>query len=283
MQNKSVLAAAEGLPMTRRAILGALPAVAAVTALPSTSQAAADNLAPLDTISEAENPALAETYAALLKAQAEHVEAKQALEWLADEWKHRWPLAPVQILGFANADRVGLTEHAERDIIGRYIYRETAELRGRLSAEFRAENPRSCFMVETPERLTAMAERWENGKIRGKFDAARARSAAENARNADKFRQAIPLAIQYEREKADIRRQAGVSMALCRVSETAGTMRRAAHEVFATPINTARGLQIKAEALKLTMPEVFKITEIGGIGPLIRIAQDAISLEGVVA
>ena len=48
MQNETVLAAAEGLPMTRRAVLGALPAAAASVALPA--EAAASEELPVDKV-----------------------------------------------------------------------------------------------------------------------------------------------------------------------------------------------------------------------------------------
>lgn len=40
-----------------------------------------------------ENPDLLAAYVRLQDAQAELHAAKDALEWIADEWRHLWPLA----------------------------------------------------------------------------------------------------------------------------------------------------------------------------------------------
>lgn len=271
-----------GNAMSRRSLLMAFGASAAAAAAPIPDAAAAP--ATLYAAVKSENPALAAAYADLLKAHSEHLDAKNALEWLADEWKHRWPLAPVEILGLPNADRFHLDDsNAERDLIWRYIHRDTTEMRGRLSAEFIKKNPKTCWSVQTAEELTKLAEFWEGAKVRGKSEATRLKSAAYNAQQAAKARQAIPLAVEYERQTADVRRQSRVNAFHCRVADSHTAMRRAANVVYSIPVTSARDLQIKAEALKLVSPEVFQLTEIGGLGPLLRIAQDAIALNEVSA
>jgi hypothetical protein len=281
MENKTTALTADNA-MTRRSLLAALGASAAAVAAPTNEAAAA--LAPLNALAQAESPALAAAYGALLEAHAKHLDAKNALEWLADEWKHRWPLAPVQILGLPNADRYHLDDSkAERDLIWRYIYRDNAEMRDRVSTEFIAKTPKTCWSVQTADELAKLAEFWDGAKVRGKSDASRAKSAAYNAKQAQKAREAIPLAIEYERQTAEVSRLSGVNAYHCRLAETRDEMRRAANHLYSIPVTTARGIQIKAEALKITNPEVFQLTEIGGLGPLLRIAQDAIALNEVSA
>jgi hypothetical protein len=280
MENKATATTMDNA-MSRRSLLMALGATAAAAAAPIPDASAAP--ATLDAV-KSENPALAAAYANLLKAHAEHMEAKDALEWLADEWKHHWPLAPVEILGLPNADRFHRDDsNAERDLIWRYIHRDTTELRGRFSAEFIKKNPKTCWSVQTAEDLTKLAEFWEGAKVRGKSEATRLKSAAYNAQQAAKARQAIPLAVEYERQTEDVRRQSRVNAFHCRVADSRTAMLRAANVVYSIPVKSARDLQIKAEALKLVSPEVFQLTEIGGLGPLLRIAQDAIALNEVSA
>lgn len=96
---------------------------------------------------------MVEAYQRFLRARTELTSAKDALEWLADEWRHLWPLAPEEILDGANADRFSSSqEAAEKDILGRFIHRDTTPLTKRLTRSMRNESPRLCFSIYTPER-----------------------------------------------------------------------------------------------------------------------------------
>jgi hypothetical protein len=115
------LTAATEQTVTRRRVLlglGAATASAAVVGTPTGAKSA--------TVARAENPELLKAYKALQDARTEEAKAKDALEWLVDEWRHLWPLAPEALLGGANADRYGRDDNnAERDIAGRYLKRDT--------------------------------------------------------------------------------------------------------------------------------------------------------------
>ncbi|MFX7329178.1 hypothetical protein ABTI69_20540, partial [Acinetobacter baumannii] len=62
-------------------VLATVPVGAAVAALPAEA-------------APAENPELIAAYERFVAARAERAAAEDALEWLADEWRHLWPLAP---------------------------------------------------------------------------------------------------------------------------------------------------------------------------------------------
>jgi len=70
----------------------------------STAAAPTVAIANTDAISGAadeieENPDLIAAWHQHREAEAEYWTAKDELGWLADEWKHLWPLAPEGILG----------------------------------------------------------------------------------------------------------------------------------------------------------------------------------------
>lgn len=68
-----------------------------------------------------ENPDLLQAHERMIAARTELADAKSALEWIADEWRHLWPLAPEELLGGANAGFSDTT--AERDIVGNRVAR----------------------------------------------------------------------------------------------------------------------------------------------------------------
>ncbi|MCV3764049.1 hypothetical protein [Rhizobium sp. TRM95796] len=221
----------------------------------------------------------------LLRAQQQYEKEQSDLQWLADEWRHRWPLAPECILGSANVDRHGYDEDAERDLMGRYIYRETAELTTRIkSKSWCQEHPRVCFAVETSEKLRATVHETENRKPKGRTDKARAEYEAITARYLKDYRAAIPVALEYERVTADIRRRSGVDEALARVSASKAAVDEAMTAVFVSPVRNLAGLKAKAKLVKEALPQsMFRpgyIDDMGALGGLFSIAMDAIHLNG---
>lgn len=273
--NENSSSSARAPAILRRGFISGI-AVAAAVALPVSSFA---DITTVNVRRETENPELAIAYERLISARTEHAKAKEALEWIADEWRHLWPLAPECILGHVFADRSDNNQAAERDIIGNYIYRDTDVLTTRLPKKVRQEHPRLCFSIETAERLQKHADFWETARVRGKTDANRARSLAENERLFKRYREAVTAAIQYERETAELRERAGVPDALARVEAARKAVVSAEQAILGTEIKTITGLKIKAEILMMSLPTFFTgkvLEEFGALGGLFRIVQDAI-------
>ncbi|MBX4954277.1 hypothetical protein HJB76_02050 [Rhizobium lentis] len=273
MQNTLVLAAAEGLPnSTRRALLFGL-AVASTTAAIAVAPGAqgADLVQTQALAVQAENPELVTAYQKFDAACADLKRAHDELEWLADEWRHQWPLAPEELLLGANAETGRYTVPAERDIIGRYLVRDTSELTKRFPAKFRREFRNTCFTLRTSqderERLQTWLQRTPTGRT--------AKSLEENRAFRLKAMQEcelrIHLAEQYEAETARIRRISGADAAQQRVKDADAQVYEAADEVSRCQARTITGFKMKADALAITASGLITLT--GSDSPLGQIAR----------
>ncbi|MCA2377585.1 hypothetical protein ATU3C_12575 [Agrobacterium genomosp. 3 str. RTP8] len=203
---------------TRRNFIGgaaaaSLPVTATTCVAVTAIQAEAAAPAPI-----AENPVLLAAYARLLDAQTELREAKDALEWIGDEWRHLWPLAPEELLGAWNANWGARNDGAERDIIGRFLLRDTSVLCKRLAKKQRQETPRACFFVMTADEASEIIALWTDSAPRGKSPKAIARHFAHRERVLAKTQQHLALAREYEAETNRLRETAGVEEAMPRQS-----------------------------------------------------------------
>lgn len=231
---------------TRRAFLKSAPAAIVSSAvLPAAAYAA--SVAPA-TPMEA-NPALVEAHGRLLVARAEQREAKDALEWLADEWRHLWPLAPEELLGGANGHIGYGRDTGERDLIGRFIHRDTSDLTKRFNPKQRRDTPRACFSVDTAEDLQQRLAGLEKSKPRGRTEKALAANTAWREETIQTFRRRVALANQYEAETARLRQAAGVSKAKARIVEAERQVSLACSEVSKIPAVNYRDLAIKGDAI----------------------------------
>lgn len=239
------LAAATEQTVTRRRVLlglGAATASAAVVVAPS--------IAKSETVERKENPELLKAHEALKDARNEFAEATDALTWIADEWKHLWPLAPEPLLGCGNVDRAGRNEDAERDIIGRYIKRDTSDLTRRMSsAKFRRENPSICFAVMSPEEAREQLEFWKNRVPKGRTEKALAQNTATRAHFIADLELKLSLAIQYRAETDSMRKAAGVQQAKDRIETAKNHVRQIGIDISTIDAFTPQGLRIKADAL----------------------------------
>ena len=216
-------------------VLAAAPIGVAVSALPAEA-------APV------ENPELIAAYDRFVAARAEVAAAEEALEWLVDEWRHMWPLAPVEIIGFPNADEY--TAGAERDIAGRIIKRKTAGL-GKLSRSrgFVERYPETCFQVYSPELLQDIIARWEKPRT-GKSEKTLARKLAEQAKMLAEYRRKLRLSEQYYAETARLREASGVEDVKQRIKTANAALDRACTDVSYESAYTISGLRLKAEVLQ---------------------------------
>jgi hypothetical protein len=117
MTNDATRAKGEALPaMTRRTALAATGAALAA----ALSEVAASAAAPA---AHAPSPAIAAAFEAAFEAvtatHRELLNARADRDWLADEWRHRWPRAPESAKWHSSDGTI------ETDIIGR-VYRDAA-------------------------------------------------------------------------------------------------------------------------------------------------------------
>ncbi|MBM7322400.1 hypothetical protein JS562_04560 [Agrobacterium sp. S2] len=260
-------AAAASLPVTA----GACVAVTAIQA-----EAAA-------TAVIAENPDLLAAYARLQDAQAELRDAKDALEWIADEWRHRWPLAPEELLGPAGADRHMGHAVGEKDIIGNFILRDCATLTTRLSPQFRKIDRRDCFSIITSTEAQSWLEDFQQRKPRGRTPEALAQSQEVIERNIREYSQRVELARAYEKETARLRKAAGVEAAKRRIEDAKEEFFAACSGVSEIPAFGPEGLLIKAEAIKATgYMDGFTRSE-GIVAEMARFIQQVIDMGGRVS
>ena len=245
--------------LSRRSLLATM-AAAPVAATPALAGAVAPSIAVLD-----ENPALVAAWKEFRAAADELEAANDALEWLADEWRHLWPLAPEEILGGANAQTNARGEFsAETDIVGSYLLRDCSVLTKRLSREFRSNNERTCFFLKRADEIAERLAVWRNAKPKGRTDKARAmyrRAAEENVR---KLEAALPLARAYEAETKRLRELSGVADVTKRITAARRRLTSAELEIHRLPARTMAGVTIKAAAL-LTSYDSMGLQDAGGI------------------
>lgn len=240
--------------ITRRNLLKQSPAVLALSAIPAGTAVAA---LPVET-APSENPELISAYDRFVAARAEVVAAEDALEWLVDEWRHLWPLAPEEILGSANADEY--TAGAERDIAGRIIIRDTSDFTTRLDRKQRGKLRTSCFSVPTPDWFQDVIDKWEKPRT-GKTAKALARNRAQQAKVLKEYRQKLRLSEEYHAETARLRETSGVEQAKQRIKTAKAALGRACSDISYEPAYTVAGLRLKAEALQ---------TQDDGMAPYMR-------------
>ncbi|WP_081687968.1 hypothetical protein [Rhizobium mesoamericanum] len=280
---RPIPAAGEAMSCSRRSLLSALPGLAAATAIPAvldgprTASAASDH--PAASVRIQENPDLLRAYDRLLAARAEAAAAEDALEWLADEWKHLWPLAPEELLRGANAQyEVNWKPSAERDIIGRYLVRDTSVLTTRMSRAHRQESPQTCFSVLNSSEALETLDDWKRHVPKGRTEKSLASNRAFKEKAIEEFERKLALAEKYEAETDHLRRIAGVDDARNRVATARGNLHRAEHDVSLIPAFALEGLRIKAEAIKASdIPDTL-LAHDSPLGNMARILQSILDV-----
>ncbi|MGZ2458708.1 hypothetical protein [Rhizobium anhuiense] len=243
----------------RKLLMGAASAAAAAIAPDAHGAVAIQALG--ISADRTENPELISAYDKFCDACAEMKEAQDALEWLADEWRHQWPLAPEELLLGANAQDGRYTMPAERDIIGRYVVRDTSGLTKRLAPKFRRENRKTCFVIRTADEERELLKRWKRSAPTGRTEKALARNRACRIKAITECELRIQLADHYEAETARLRQVSGADAARLRVKDADILLQKAADEVSKCQACTVAGLAMKADALTVTAGALMKITK----------------------
>lgn len=255
---------------TRRTFLGGIAAA---------SVPAGTSIAAFPSETAQENPDLLAAYDRFLASRDEVVAANDALEWLVDEWRHLWPPAPIEILGFANADEY--TETAERDIAGHIRERDTAELRRKFTAEWLEKHPRACFSVNPPEWLQETIKAWEKPRT-GKTEKALARNLAQQSKVLSEYRQKHRLSEEYHAETARLREASGVEQVKRRIETAEAELDRACTDVSYEPARTIHGLRLKAEVLQVQDDgmAIYMRGKGGSLGGMARFIDSALDVIG---
>jgi hypothetical protein len=250
---------------TRRTFIAGLAAASVpagtVVAVNATQAAAAYQ-------SAQENPELIASYDRFLAARDEVTAAKDALEWLVDEWRHRWPMAPEEILGFANADNY--TAGAERDIAGRILKRDTSDFRS------------ACFTVNEPDWFQYIVDKWEKPRT-GRTEKALVRNRAHQAKVLAEYRHKLKLSEEYFTETARLRAASGVDKIKQRVKAAEAVLTKACTDVSHEPAYTTEGLRLKAEALHAQDDglAIYMRDKGGALGGMARFIEATLSVVGM--
>lgn len=217
MPNTTVLAAAEGMPeINRRRML--LGLAAASTAAAAITAASAAGCAPV------ENPELVRLGNHLPEAAAEYRVALEEIEWIAAEWKHRWPLAPDEIT-WPRGDYLD----GERDIAGRLLKRPGEErVRGIRDVKHLAA------MVATDRPLRHNAS-----------DAMRARRAKWLAT----AKRELKIGKLYKVQTTRLRKVSGMDLAKARAAAAKKSLSDLVTTIMEQPGTTMEGMLIKAQAI----------------------------------
>ncbi|UVC12887.1 hypothetical protein [Mesorhizobium onobrychidis] len=217
MPNITVRAAAEGMPdVNRRRLLLGLAAA-------STAAAALTVAPPAHSATVAENPELIRLGNQLPEASTEYLAALEEIEWIAAEWKHRWPLAPDEI----TLPRGNYID-GERDIAGRFLRRPGEELR----CVRDIENLTAIVATDRPLRHNA--------------------SEAMRVRRADwlaRAKRELKMGKAYHAETARLRDVSGMDRAKARAAAAKKSLSDLVTAIMEQPGTTMEGMLIKAQAI----------------------------------
>ncbi|MER8882578.1 hypothetical protein [Mesorhizobium sp. M0816] len=220
MPNITVRAAAEGMPdVNRRRLLLGLAAASTAAA------AAALTVAPpAHSATVAENPELIRLGKQLPDASAEYLAALEEIEWIAAEWKHRWPLAPDEITW----PRGDYTD-GERDIAGRLLKRPGEE---RVRCVRDVRNLAAIVATDRPLRHNAS-------------EAMRARRAHWLAR----AKRELKLGKAYQAQTTRLRDISGMDLAKARAAAAKKSLSDLVTAIMEQPGTAMEGMLIKAQAV----------------------------------
>lgn len=241
--------------LTRRAMLTSTPALALAVATPT---AAACVMPIAATGDDSALFAVIDSYHAATAAVAT---TNSNLDWLAAEWKHRWPLAPPELFWNKGAEKGTWTkeEKAERDMAGRYIMRNVSECcPKRWSRKFIRAGGQTCFTIQPSTYFAERLEWWREHKPVGRTAKALARNIAYRAKLVAEDERGLALALEYEAERKRIYNLSGAYEVVQRQTDALNEQDRLSKEVLRARATTLEGIVAKAE-FYLTLPRAVGI------------------------
>lgn len=233
--------------ITRRAAFGLAAASAASVAIGSAALSAElPATLPLPGYA-VETPEIVTALQGLAEARKALDVASTDLDWFKAEWRHRWPSAPEEILGIANADRFGTTSTPETDILGAFIYRSAEELPQRMGKRAKV-GLRLCFAVETPAELTERAAFIRGQSPRGRLPHTLEKDRARLAKYLALTERQLATSEAYFAERARILELSGAAQMLQRHADAKRAVVAAFAAVSRAPVTSVWGLRAKALA-----------------------------------
>lgn len=233
------------MSLTRRLFLQSTAAVSVGAGAPAVAQALEADMS-VKALPDA-SPALREAYDEWRSACADITKTKEDLEWLVAEWRHLWPLAPEPIVWRINPPRGEPT--AERDLAGKRVYRDVAELKGRFASFTKANNGRANFCVHSVEELTECLNDAKARKPKGRTPNALENNRKFLARYISDLETQLDHARAYEAEKDRVRELSGVAEAKRKIADARNRAADAAEKVSEMPATNATDIHLKAEVI----------------------------------
>ena len=219
-----------------------------------------------------ENPELLAAYSDLRISISDRDAARKRLDWLADEYRHLWPLAPEEILLFPYAERSNEPK-AERDIAGRCVMRDKLSLTKRLAPEFRKKSEITCFTIIDAQKAAERLDSARSRTVHGKTEKSRQRSAMVNRQMIAEAEETYRLVAEYERETARLREASGALKIQAALNDASIRLHAAARKIGRVEAFTFEGMRIKAEALLVEYPDLAseKMQVVGLFGDMARL------------
>ncbi|MFI0847776.1 hypothetical protein [Mesorhizobium sp. IMUNJ 23232] len=239
--------------LTRRAMLTSTPALALAVATP----AVAASVMPISTGDDTKLFALLTDYQA---AKADLAKAKADLDWIADEWRHVWPLAPQELFWTANAHNSYATNpNPERDLAGNCVMRGKEGLDKRYwKKRFLAQGGTTCFHLYPSSHFAGRLASWRKVKPYGRTAKTLAKNVALRIDQIAQNERGLARALEYEAETARLRKVSGADEAQARVAVANDAIFDLSEAIMRRPAMTMDGIQAKVDFF-LTLPRVVRL------------------------
>lgn len=207
---------------------------ASIVAFPATAATPAETAEPIAPVA---NPELVALLGDLKAAKDELAWAEDAMEWLFDEWRHRWPLTPDEITLRGFREKHG---DSEVDLQGRPVMRPGEQYARRLYS-----------LEDLAWHVDYMARRVKKART--------AKTLAFALKALAKIKHDLRLGQEYYREIERIKEASGLRAAKARVEAAKGEIYRLGEAIMAMPPSSIACLTVKAEAVELWFDTMFPL------------------------
>lgn len=231
------------MSITRRQFIQTTAAVSIGAAAPVI---AAPNAEQSTAVPEA-SPDLREAYDQWRAAFIDLTNAKSDMEWLVDEWRHHWPLAPEPIV-----QRINLSTgdpDAERDLSGKLLQRDIADFGGRFAKFAKDNHGKANFCIRSAADLEDSLAEAKARVVKGRTPRALENNRKYLARYVAGLEEQLQHARSYEAAIERVREESGVGAARRKIEAARRRVSDASEIVAGLPAVNAADLQLKAEVI----------------------------------